>query len=311
MGYISILKQTCKLFTLSGLLVFASASPALANNPPGPMLMLAEVASALLLVGCSLIGGYYSVSPRPDKSSSSATCCKIALVITVFLLSGTHEGWPLIITLVISGIAVVRSLKMFFLGIQQLRQAQSDSLQHAVTWRLFFAGTVLLASAIFFFGMAVAFQSSFVGTGSNYAEERRTERFKKFVTYQMAYAQLAEQETGRTRFHRPSKHEPYLWRFKYEFSEEQSFRLQVTFDDDKGKFSAFLPAMLPFFPYNYLTSAPAYRGNEAGEIRMIRMQDTLQEFPPDAPVVMRISAEEIEEMKQEILFERTGEQKNN
>ena len=308
MGYISIIRSVCKLSALSMLFLFVSATSALANNPPGPMGVQAEVGLIMAFAGCSLLSGYYDILNRQRKSKKIFSGVTVTLGVLAFLWSFTHEGAVLVVTTILSGVAIVRSLKMFFWGAQRQSKDWPDYLQDAVPWRLFIAGTVLIVSAIFFCGIPFAFHSMTIGHGpGKIQKEHRLERFNKVVTYQIAYGQLAEQESGLIRFHNPSGQEPYPQRVQDEYSADKFFRLQLEIDQVNKKFSAYLPPSLPFFPYNYLTSFPAYRGDETGAIQMIRVQDKLSKFPENAPIVRRISANEIEEMKQEILEARKQE----
>ena len=52
---------------------------------------------------------------------------------------------------------------------------------------------------------------------------------------------------------------------------------------------------MPFFPFNYLTSQPSYRADETGRIRMLRVHRRNHLCPEDAPVVMRVETEDIED----------------
>jgi len=55
-------------------------------------------------------------------------------------------------------------------------------------------------------------------------------------------------------------------------------------------------ARFPFFPYNHLTSQPTYRADETGKIRMISVHHQDAVCPPDAPVVMQVTEQDIQEM---------------
>jgi hypothetical protein len=61
----------------------------------------------------------------------------------------------------------------------------------------------------------------------------------------------------------------------------------------------------PMFPYNYLTTQPSYRADSSGQIRMAAVHDRKTACPPDAPVVARVSEEEITRMQR--LLEGSGE----
>ncbi len=274
------------------------------------MLMLAEMLTFLLLLSCSLIGGYYALISNRQKTSWLKKLGKILwtllLVLLVVLFSAAHEGGAGMVTFGLGVLAIYRGITMLNWGTQRLKNSP-DALRNAVPWRLLLAAFILIPSALFCLGMTVAFQSSFVGTG-RYQEEWRLERFKEFVAYQLAHAQLAEQTSGRIKFHQPSAQEPYLRKFENAFSEERNFRLQLEVDDRNGRFTVTLPALLPFFPYNHLTSAPTYYGDESGNIRMIRVQNKEQYCSADAPIVLRLSPEDIEEKKEEILYARRREE---
>ena len=61
----------------------------------------------------------------------------------------------------------------------------------------------------------------------------------------------------------------------------------------------------PMFPYNYLTTQPLYRADSSSQIRMVAVHDRETACPPDAPVVARVSEEEIARMQR--LLEGSGE----
>lgn len=211
----------------------------------------------------------------------------------------------MLITLFLSGMVAIRAITMFYWGIRRRLQGWPDSLQEATPWRLFLASSIMLPLAFLCLGMGMAFQSSFVGFGESYS----LDDLKEVVAYQIAYAQLAEQETGKAQFHRPSDPASYIGKFGKEYSPDRFFHPQVKFDDLNEGFTVYLPALLPFFPYNYLTSAPTYYGDETGKIRMIRVHDSSQYCPADAPIVQSLTSEDIAKKTEEIFEARRREEK--
>jgi len=77
--------------------------------------------------------------------------------------------------------------------------------------------------------------------------------------------------------------------------------VKIEFSQDHQSFAVYLlPKQLPFFPFNYLTSQPSYRGDQTGRIRMIRVNRKDHLCPDDAPVVMRVGTAEIEKVMKDL-----------
>lgn len=271
--------------------IFGGASSAFANNPPGANVFFAEIAILPLMIGCSLMGGFYVlVVEKTGKRPRLAA--KLVGAIALILCSGINEGAAMLVALLFGAIAIERGVNMLYWGMRAWwKHQQPMYLQKASPWRLIPAGIALIPLTIFLMGMSIAFQSYIGGTSSSH-EETRIRQLQHFIAYQIAYAQVAKQTTGKYAFHYPSRDYP-----------SHFFRIKLEFDDENGNFVAYLLPMLPFPPYNYFTSAPSYRGDQSGMIRMIRVQHHTQLCPDTAPVVMEVPEGDIEKMKGIILYE--------
>lgn len=271
------------VLALALFLVFGVVRPALANQPPGPHVMLSEVFILPVMIVLSLFGGAYAV--LATLYPKRRTVARWLGAILAILLSGVHEGFGLLVALIFGIIALERGLRMIGWG-QRVRPTEinPEHLAKANRWRLVPAGVLLVVVTLFLMGMAVAF----VGYWPSFRAAEGERRLRAFVAIQRAYARLEKSRTGSVRFRRlrPGDDEEYFFRY-----------VRVEYGADEKSFTAYvLPGHFPFFPYNYLTSQPCYRGDESGQIRMIYVHRREERCPADAPVVFRVADLDLQEM---------------
>jgi len=264
------------ILSLSLLLLFVIAQPVLANQPPGPNLMLSEVLILPAMIILTLIGGGYAVLSR--LKGKKRPLLKIIAAILAIIFSAMQEGLAFLVVVIFAVIALERSLKMLYWGIKSIGSNQKpEHLTEAKPSRLISAGAILFLVTIFLAGMAVAFVTYWPEIG----QERRETNLKKFLTYQLAYAQIQKSKTGNITFDETVNYDDLNIEYGVE---DKSFTVYM------------LPVEFPFFPYSYLTSQPSYRADETGQVRMIYVHKKEILCPPDAPVVWKISDQEIQDM---------------
>ena len=280
-----------KIFFITMLMLLATAQHAMANQPPGPHLLLAEILMLPVMGLFTFIGGAYVILQRVQKKKSRRVL-NTAIAIILILGSGIQEGLAVIVAFMFWILATERGTKMLYWGLRaRFSKNIPEHLDSAKPARLIFAGAFLIPSALFLFGMAVFFLSSLGGPYYHRAGEEQM--LKDFVAYQSAYAKIEKEKTGIERFHRITKNNPapdYIDEFVY-----GRYKVQIEYGEGDKSFTVHvLPSYLPPFPYNHMTSRPSYLGDETGRIRMIRVHDKEQLCPADAPVVMKAEPEDIE-----------------
>ena len=289
------------IFPLTFLLTLMAVQPAMANQTPGPYVLLSELLILPAMVILTLMGGGYLIMNRlrPKKSRVRKLLFIIGMVV-VFLVSGMHEAVGVVIAFIFGIIALRRGFRMISWGREARPVINAPGhLTEANPWRLIPAGGLLIASTIFLIGMAIAFFGYF----PEIALENKETGLKKFVAHQLAYARLAKSEKGEIRYHKITNNDP---EYKSFFSGSPFFydrpTVHFNYSADEKYFTVYvLPAKFPLFPYNYLTSRPSYRADETGQIRMIRVHEQNVLCPPDAPVVLKVEEEDIKKAMHEML----------
>jgi len=282
------IKSTCFTGTL---ILLAGAQPALANQPPGAHVLLAEVLILPVMALFSLMGGAYVIINRKQKRKRILPTVIVATL--AIIVSGMHEGIGVLVALIFGIFALIRAFQMLFWGIDAFsRQKTSPDLAGVNPRRLIMASMSLFVVTVFLSGMAVAF----VGFWPRYYQEQREEGLKDIVTHHIAYAGLEAERTGETAFHPLPVDIMDSWKYTIPVPD-----VKIEFSQDHQSFAVYLlPKQLPFFPFNYLTSQPSYRGDQTGRIRMIRVNRKDHLCPDDAPVVMRVGTAEIEKVMKDL-----------
>lgn len=282
-----------KIIPLTALLLLTLTSQALANQPPGPNILLSEILILPVMIIMTMLGGGYSVMKALKKKKGwLGSTGKIFGAVLAIIISGANEVLGLLVALIFALMALIRGAYMISWGILSWRRTRAEHLANAKPWRLIPAGGLLILTTLFLLGMAAAFVNYWPTT-----KLRGEETLKKFVTYQLAYAQMQKEKTGNTQFHKIGPANS-----KYIINSMRNFdKLKINYTaDGKGFVAYLLPSRFPFFPYNYLTAQPTYRADESGQIRMIYVHKKEIFCPPDAPVVWKASESEIKEMIERI-----------
>lgn len=283
-----------KAFSSIMLLVFFTATPVLANNSPGPQILLSEILVLPVMIILSIIGGAYTVIERLRGKKSRVFPFVLAIIIIFF--SFADEGLCALVGIIFGVIALQRSIKMITWGFHaRSNREDKEHLMDVTPWRLISAGIVLIPVTIFFIGQAIAF----VGYWPMIGQKDREAGLKDFVTYKLAYARWEKTNTGKTFFHAVQEDDK---KYNYKGFSPSSSYVQIEYSEDGKHFTVYmLPhGHFPFFPYNYFTSQPSYRVDETGQIRMVMVNKRDKKCPTDAPIVMKVSEFGIKNKLQEI-----------
>ena len=259
--------------------------PALANQPPGPQMILGEIAILPVMMLLTFLGGGYAVMRERKLEPRHRGWLALLAVLTV-LGSGMHEGFGVLVLLLFGALTAIRGLRLLRWGSDSgPRPAQ------ATPARLRAAGTLLLLTGAFTAGLGLAF----VGWWPrDFAVERD---LKLLVALQMVQAQQA----------RPSPEGP---RYQPPVLEEGNWVLgerHLMYLRPLGQYGAEFrlgpggrsyqvwawPRNMPVFPYNFLTSMPSFYSDQTGQLRQIRVHWAGVRCPPDAPVYYRVTPDDV------------------
>lgn len=269
------------------LCVVFSAAPAYANQPPGPQILLSEVLILPAMMILSLAGGVYAVRERirGERPPKRRVLLILGAVLAI-LVSAAHEGLGAVVALAFGIIALKRGGEMLSFGIGAYRQNKRNTEPTSANpLRLIPSGVLLILVTLFLMGMSVAF----VGYWPGIDQSRRERALVEYLAFETARIRLNHGSEGSPSF------APTDGDIVDEFFDLSRDVVVVTHDEDGERFVVYvLPGRFPFFPYNYLTSQPSYRGDETGEIRMIRIHDSNSRCPADAPVVLKVTEDDIE-----------------
>jgi len=289
------------ILLLTFMLLWAGVQPALANQPPGPLVALPEISILPLMILFTLLGGGYTVLKHGGKRKFGVL--KVILAVCILFISFAHEGLAVLICVVFGIIALVRAQNLIVWGVRARSIKDTPAhLEDAVPTRLIAAGLSLTIITLFLVGLAAAFVAVWP------MEPKRVEKgLAAFVAHQLAHARIEKAKTGHIRFNHQLTRDEYNFRTFWAF--RLSKNVQVEYGADNQSFMICIPPQghvnkFPFFPYNYLTSYPTYRGDETGQIRMSYTTNRHECCPEDAPVVMTVSEAEIENAAKSILEQR-------
>ena len=272
------------IFTTNAFLLLGP-KPVMANQPPGPHVLLAEVLILFLMILLSVLGGAYVIVNRKKKRKYRLLTPVAAFL--AIIISGAHEGLGVLVAIVFGIYALDRAFKMVAWGVAA-RSSDNTRTDIAGTspWRLITTGVLLIIITVFLTGMAVAF----VGFWPMIGQAHREQDLKKFVAYHMAYTQWVAKKADDNTVPSISADLKDIPELK-----PPNPHAGIEYSQDRQHFTAhMLPTQqMPFFPYNYLTSQPSYRADETGDIRMIRVHRMDHLCPEDAPVVMKVESEHV------------------
>jgi len=292
------------IYIISFFSMFVIVNPAMANQPPGPQLLLSEILILPIMALFSIIGGAYAVMKLREKKPGGLKTFLVALL--AIILSGVNEGLGVLVAIIFGIYAIQRGLQMLYWGIRSFPKLKKpEYLIEANPRRLIPSGVFLIFITILLSGMAVAFVGYWPLHGSEI--QGREESLKEFVAYQLAYAQLQKAERGQRFFDRVIPEDPLFHKF-FNSSRRKKANIRLEYDKDGKHFMIYaLPAArFPFFPYNHLTSQPSYLGDETGKIRMMYVNSKDAICPTDAPVVMSVGKKEIQKAHEKFIKDITA-----
>jgi len=280
-----------RIFLFAVACTFVGARTALANQPPSPLVGLPMIAILPVMMVLTLLGGGYEVFKRvrSQKSKRGRGWILTVTVVVVIFLSFMHEAFAAVLALVFGAIAAARGLKLIFWGVQALKGgAQAVRAGGA---KLVTSGIVLIPLSLFLMGFSI----SFVGYWPMYRLKTAMEGYEQFVAYQLHYAAEQRIKNGEVAFDEITKDTEdvsHLPRQARELLKAPYFK--VEYATTPANFTAFLlpVARFPVFPYNLFTSQPSYRATQTGQIHAIQVHRAGKHCPPDAPVVMRLTAQD-------------------
>lgn len=282
------------LMASSGILF--STGTALANNPPSGQTFLSMISILPLMIIFSMAGGAYVILKKL-RSEQPGRGFLIGGVAVAILFSMVHEGFAAIVAAIFGIIAIGRGFQMIGWGLATMSRGQKPAhLIGASSWRLISSSICLITITVFLVGLSLVFTGNFI---REYKYRDLEIALKNFVSYQIAYAQQQKKTTGRSRFDQAAC-DVYLKTYP---------RARVEYSPDDLHFTVIAPPdYLPVFPYNYMTAAPSYRADETGQIRMIRVRSKNHLCPANAPVIMKIDEQDLQQAWRTIFENQEKEQ---
>jgi hypothetical protein len=265
-----------------------SATPALANQPPGPGVGLPQTLMLPMMALFTALGGGYAILRGENKTRSQKVVKWIAIV-GLFVFGFTHEGASLMVTVLFGAATIYRGARMIRWGMRSEESSVTPGVRTR-PWRLIAAGTTMSLMALYLIGSAVVFVSYWPDA----YQHMQIDDLKKILAAEIAHGRAQKQQTGETRFY-PIK--PREDRDHYEENLLRHGNVRVDFSPDEKHFTVFiLPySAFPPWPYRFWTKQGSYRADESGQIRMIQVQRQDQVCPADAPVVMKVEEADISE----------------
>lgn len=261
-----------------------------ANQPPGPVLALAEISILPIMMLFTAFGGGYGILSQRKKRRRGFL---LALgVILLVILSFVHQASAFLVCMLFCFIAIIRGITMISWGKAAWSNEEApEHLKEASPRRLITFGSLLVIGSVFISEMAYAFMYYYP-----MSPKRIEEALEKYVAYEIAGARIEAEKTGEMRF-------GTMERDLYAYRVDSVIRRgKVEYGKDFKSVTVYIPpnvttgygyGWFPFFPFNYIVSYPSYRGDETGRIRMIRTHEQFEQCPVSAPVVKTVSENDI------------------
>lgn len=287
-----------------------SAEQANANVPPGPQTLLPVILMIPLLIAFSALGGAYDVLRRNGVNTEP-----IWLIFIALFFSMISAGFSVIVIYIFSVLVFIRVIKMIGWGIQA-KTKKHEHLQSVNSSRMIASACVLFFVSAFLSGLGVTSAGNPIKQRDG---EKAGENFKEYIAYNIAYSQILKEKTGEAGFKGITKTPSFLFR---KITEKTSTYLaisnstgisgsgiEIEYNPDMNKFVAYrLPFHdFPVFPFNYFNSQPSFRSDESGKIRMIFAHNSKEKCPANAPVVMKVSKDDIEKVKPMVIDDHNFE----
>lgn len=265
------------------IVLLSAALPAYANNPPAPQMGLGFIFIIPVMMILTAVAGGYALRRRLFATPNLPTRIgKVLGVLALIFFGLTHEGWGFLVLLLFAIVALFRA-------VQLIRWSIRPPVEGAPRGRLAVAGSLLLIIAIAAGGLAPAFIAIYPPANRN-----RVAALQNFVALEMAGDNLPPAVAAKRQEFERSLMERMQY---YEYPDSDS---RVIMQRSRGGFTLFmLPAekRFPFFPYNFLMSAPSYRADQTGAIRMIYVHERNQRCPAGAPIVYQVSGGDLEAIR--------------
>lgn len=184
--------KTIRLSLFALALVFLTAGPAAANNPPGPQTALAEILILPLMMILSMAGGAYGILEvlSPRKKGRWGAIGRWGGVILLILFSFTNEMLGLMVVLFFTIAAVGRGLQMLRWGMRARSAGPRPAhLETANPRRLIPAGGLLVViTLVLLVGVAVGLVGENLQSQLRYGYSRAAGDTKTAVTQAIVYA---------------------------------------------------------------------------------------------------------------------------
>ena len=276
-------KRSCWIVVFA----FGSVTPAMANQPPGPGVGLAQTLMLPLMALFTALGGAYAIL-RAKKSRLEKIGKWVAIGV-LFLWGFTHEGASLLVTCLFGTVAVYRGVRMVAWGMKSETSATVRS-PRVPGWRLISAGVMMSLVALYLMGRALVF----VNYWPEPYQRAHITYLKKLLASEIAYGRTQRQQTGGTRFYR-IKPDYDSERYIQELLRHGNVRVDFSPDEKHFTFHVLPYSKFPPWPYPFWTKQGSYRADETGQIRMVWVRRSDEACPGDAAVVMKVEEEDIHE----------------
>ena len=281
-----------KARTIAFLIAF-SATPLLANNPPAPQMALAMVSMLPSMAILTALGGGYAVLRRmnerlgEDASGRMEFVAKAIGVIVVIVLGGSSEGATTLAFLVFLVAAIVRATHMLQWA-WRAKNADPDAPQYGVNRvRMTTFAILIIVVGGFFLSVMVAFAAAW-----DLGNEYRYPAMRKYVAYRLALRTPPSPQ--RAALEKEAEKNLEYYRDSMSGIHERKVRI----DENGQHFAVYLlpnVGRFPFRPYDRTFSAPTYRADDTGAIRM-KYAQSFEWCPPNAPIVDRVTADDVRQV---------------
>ncbi len=264
-----------------------SATPLFANNPPGPQMMFSLISILPFMALLTFVGGGYALMRRLEIKKR--VVAKTAGIVLAFGFGAVSGGCTLVVALIFAGMAIARGINLIRWGAMARGADPVGPFRDVRPARMITAGAVLIP--IVFAASATIF--AFVGAW-DFGIEYRYEGMRKYVAYRLALrtppsAQRSKLEADAT------KNFEYYGLNMNGFRDPKTKKFFRIEERNANHFSVYLrPTVLkfPFWPYDRWFSAPTYRADDTGDIRMAYVHSS-QWCPPGAPIVDRVGPRDV------------------
>jgi hypothetical protein len=268
-------------------LLACSATPLFANNPPGPQMMFSLISILPFMALLTFVGGGYALMRRLNIKGRAGV--KTAGVVLAFVFGAVSEGCTLIVALIFSWLAITRAIHLIRWGMMARGADPDGPFSEVKPGRMTTAGIVLIPIVL----IAAATNFAFLGAW-DLGIEYRYQGMRKYVAYRLALRTPLSSERLKLESDSAKNFKDYN-EYMNGFRDTRTIRLFRIEEQKNNHFAVYLlPAVLkfPFWPYDRWFSAPTYRADDTGAIRMSYVHSR-QLCPSNAPIVDRVGPADI------------------